>query len=194
MFPWLITTRRLYQCGSAASLRSCSPACLVNLQPARVESSFCTGARCDGVGHDTSDLSVLDESSQLNKPFTSLMICLPHLQYTHYLNFLRLLNVSSASLFFQNIALCLHFPIADLDNLIAERRCNLFKGLVSGFTVRSVSLCCFFDTFPRYIITDICRNRVTVGVKTDIREIKVRNDQEEGCAGDENVVVVLFQS
>lgn len=64
----------------------------------------------------------------------------------HCLNFLHLLNVSCASLLFKYVAFGLDFPLADLNNLVTECRCNLFQSLVSRFTVVSISDCCLYRT------------------------------------------------
>jgi len=72
------------------------------------------------------------------------------------LDFLHLLNVSCTSLLLQHVAFGLNFPLANLDDLVSERCCDLFESLVS------------------------C-----------LREIEIRDNQEECSACNEDVVVVL---
>lgn len=57
------------------------------------------------------------------------------------LDFLHLLNMSCTCLFFQYAAFGLHFPVAHLNDLVAESCCNLFEGLVSRFTFNAVRTC-----------------------------------------------------
>lgn len=110
----------------------------------------------------------------------------------YYLHFLHLLNVSCTRLLFQHAALGLHFPVTDLDNFVAESGCDLFESLVSRLTVDSVSNDCHFVA-PTCMFNDVVEigRRVRVGVRRNSREIEICDDEEECCACDENIVVVL---
>jgi hypothetical protein len=50
--------------------------------------------------------------------------------------------MSCSSLFFQDIAFGLDFPVTDLDHSVTESRCNLFESLMSRLTIHAISDCC----------------------------------------------------
>lgn len=79
-------------------------------------------------------------------PPISIIVNRDDLESFQGLDLLHLLNVSGAGLLFQHVALGLDFPLAHLNNLVTESRCNLFQSLMPSFTVASVSVCCVLKT------------------------------------------------